>query len=201
METRKILLVSKAIMDELRIDVLNEALSLFREKGLKFTMQDIAGRLHIAKKTMYKLFASKEELLLALLDDGYEKIHAEKRRIIESDLPLLEKIEKVIIAMPAQYEVLDFRQLDDLYVKYPTVAKALSDHLKNDWDPTIALLQEGIKEGVIRDINIDVLRMMITSSIQSFMASDELQHHDIAYSDALESMMDILMRGIRGEGK
>ncbi len=188
-------------MDELRTDVLNEALSLFKEKGLKFTMQDIAGRLHIAKKTMYKLFASKEELLLALLDDGYEKIHAEKKRIIESDLPLLERIEKVIIAMPEQYQVLDFRQLEGLNEKYPAVAKALSDHLKNDWDPTIALLKEGISAGVIRDINIDVLRMMITSAIQGFVTSDDLEVHNITYTDALESMMDILMRGIRGEGK
>lgn len=184
-------------MDELREQILTEGIEQFRSSGLKFTMQEIAGSLHISKKTMYKYFTSKEELLLALLDEGYRKIHSEKKKVIESDLPLEERIARVMIAMPEQYSMLEFSQLDGLREKYPAVAEALQQHLLNDWEPTIALLNEGIDAGVIRDINISVLKVMVTSSIQAFTSTHELADQGITYQEALQIMMDIIMRGIR----
>ena len=184
-------------MDELREKILQEGIDQFRRSGLKFTMQDIAGSLHISKKTRYKYFASKEDLLLALLDDGYRKIHEEKKAVIESALPLEERIAKVMIAMPQQYSMLEFSQLDSLEEKYPAVSEALQRHLLNDWEPTITLIREGIEAGVIRDISISVLKVMVTSSIHAFTSIHELADQGITYQEALQNMMDIIMRGIR----
>ena len=52
---------------ELREKILVTAIEQFRQTGLKFTMQDVAEQARISKKTIYTVFASKEELLLLFI--------------------------------------------------------------------------------------------------------------------------------------
>ena len=177
--------------------IINAAIELFRAQGLKFTMQDVAESLHIAKKTIYSEFESKEELLIAMLDSGFEKIHADKRLIMESDLPLYEKIRRTMIAMPDQFLYLDFRRLNDLEEKYPRVYLKLKEHLETGWEPVTALIEEGIRNHVFRDISIPVIKEIFTASIESFLRTDMLMKQDISYADALDILMDIIMNGIR----
>ncbi len=174
-------------------DILNSALHLYQQKGLHFTMQDICDDMHVAKKTIYKQYASKEDMLVDLVESAFEEIQACKKEIIESDLSTAEKIRRVVIALPEQYLTLDFRGLEDAKEKYPRLAKCLKHNLTANWDPTIDLLRQGAEEGVIRDINIPVFRMMVTGSIEAFLEEGSAA---VTYQQALQDMMDILMEGI-----
>ena len=42
--------------------VRTQAMQLFRQQGLHFTMQQVAEPLHISKKTVYTVYPSKETL-------------------------------------------------------------------------------------------------------------------------------------------
>ena len=79
------------------------AMDLFRQEGLRFTMQQLAQKLHISKKTLYTCYASKEALLLDMIDDAFGAIHARKQTILAENLPLEEKLRRVIIALPEEY--------------------------------------------------------------------------------------------------
>lgn len=181
----------------IREEILRTAADEFYKHGLKFTLQDIASSMHIAKKTMYVYFRNKEDLMISLLDYGFAQIHADKKAIAQSDLAMSEKIRKVMIAMPDQYKVMDFRLLADLKNRMPSVYEVLMKHLETNWEPVIELLEQGIAEGKIRsDVDLRVLRMMITSAFQTFLSTDLLVQQGIEYQDALNSMMDIVMKGI-----
>ena len=54
--------------------IIQEAINLYRIKGLSFTMNDIAKNLHIAKKTIYRYFDSKESLLQGIVEYGFALI-------------------------------------------------------------------------------------------------------------------------------
>lgn len=174
---------------------------MFARKGLKFTILDVAKDLHIAKKTIYQFYDSKEALMIGALDYGFQEIHAKKRRILEIDLPVSQRIEQVMIAMPDQYSVFDFRQLSDLKERYPAVYKRLRYHLESDWEPVIQLLESAQENHEIRRISIPVLRTMITASFEAFLSTNNLRREGIRYNDALHDMMDILMNGIKEEEK
>ena len=47
--------------------VRTQAMQLFRQQGLHFTMQQVAEPLHISKKTIYTVYPSKEALLLDMV--------------------------------------------------------------------------------------------------------------------------------------
>ena len=61
-ETRKIKSVSEfpeGIM-ELQQKILEAAIVVFNQKGMKFTMDDLARQLEISKKTIYTVFLNKD---------------------------------------------------------------------------------------------------------------------------------------------
>lgn len=179
---------------ELRERIIGAATELFQKSGLRFTMQEVAAALNISKKTIYTVYASKEDLLLDMIDGLFADIHRQKAELAAADAPVEERIRKVIVALPEQYAAMDFRLLDELEEKYPAAAKRVREHLETNWEPTIALLEEGISEGKIRRISIPVLQQMIVASIERFLSDEKSRN---CYADTLETMIDIIMNGIR----
>ena len=179
---------------DLRGRVLKAAEALFQRSGLHFTMQEVAAALRISKKTIYTVYPSKEELLLDMVDALFADIHRAKGELMTAAAPIEERIRSVIVALPEQYRALDFRLLGTLDEKYPAVARRVREHLETNWEPTIALLEEGVRAGRIRPVSIPVLRQMITASIESFLAGSGAE---ASYADTLAAMIDIIMNGIR----
>lgn len=181
---------------DVREEILSAATELFHEKGLHFTMDDVAAQLHRAKKTIYRFYPSKEDLLSGLLTYGFEQIQHTKEEILKSDLPLEEKLAKVLVAFPDVYQKLDFSKLNELGEKYPKIAQDLRRHLEDGWEPIIALMEEGVAEGKIRPVNLKVFRLIATADLEYFVSSNELERAGVKYHEALDSMVDIFMKGL-----
>ena len=161
--------------------VRTQAMQLFRQQGLHFTMQQVAEPLHISKKTIYTVYPSKEALLLDMVDHAFAEIHHCKQKILAGSGTLQEKLRAVIIAMPTEYAALDLRQMKELDEKYPVVAARVRSQLENGWEPTMALLEQAVAEGVMRPVSLPVLRQMITASIESFLADRSLAESGVQY--------------------
>lgn len=181
---------------DVKEEILNAATELFHEKGLHFTMDDVAAKLHRAKKTIYRFYPSKEDLLNGLLSYGFDQIQKTKAEILKSDLPLEEKLSKVIIAFPEVYQKLDFSKLNELGEKYPRIAQDLRRHLEDGWEPIIQLMEEGVAQGKIRPVNLKVFQLIATADLEYFVSSNELKRAGVEYHEALNGMVDIFMKGL-----
>lgn len=182
---------------ELRENILQGTIKAFNEKGLKFTMDDIASILRISKKTIYTVFSDKEELFLAMVDYLFDNIKKSEQEVMRRpDLSTLEKIRKILGVMPESYSEIDFRELYLLKEKYPKIYEQVEARLENGWETTILLLQRGMEEGVIRKLDIPIIKMMMEATIEQFFQRDILVRHQITYTDALEEVVSILVDGI-----
>lgn len=184
------------MQDKLSDIVRREAMLLFREQGLSFTMQQVAERLHISKKTIYTVYPSKEALLMSMVDHAFDEIHLCKDEILAGKGTLEEKLRAVIIAMPEEYGALDLQQMKALDEKYPAVAARVRRHLEDGWEPTMKLLQKALDEGVMRPVSLEVLRKMIIASIVSFLSDRSFAESGVSYTAVLEEMISILMEGV-----
>jgi len=72
----------------------------------------------------------------------------------------------------------------------------VEERLETGWEQTIALMEKGIEEGVVRPVNIRLIKMMYEASIEQFFSRDILVKNDIAYVDALNNIVDIIVDGI-----
>lgn len=182
--------------EKLKQNIRAAALKLFAAEGLRFTMQQVAEAMHISKKTIYAAYPSKEALLLDMVDDVFASIHSRKRALLEGGDPVLEKLRRVIIALPDEYAALDLRQMTEVDEKYPAVAARVRWHLETGWEPTLELLEQAMEQGVIRRVSLSVLQTMITASIEAFLAGDAAKQSGLTYTQVLEEMISILLEGL-----
>lgn len=184
-------------MNEIRLSIMQCAMRLYQKQGLYFTLDDIASELHIAKKTIYKYFKNKEELLISVLDYAYQDIYQEKQKILASSLPYIEKLKRVMIALPDDYVQLDLGQLNRLDEQYPNVYTKLQEYLRSQWDPIIHLLEEGIKENELRAFSIPVFQNLFIAGVESLLNQDALKENHMTYKQGLEELIEILVEGVR----
>lgn len=182
---------------ELRERILMSTMEVFNNKGLKFTMDDIAKNISISKKTIYKVFNDKEEMFLELVDYLFDGIKdAEMQVANDPSLSTLDKIRKILGVMPNSYMDIDFRQLYMLRDKYPKIYEKVEERLENGWELTISLIEQGMKEGVVRPVKIPVLKMMFEASLEQFFRRDVLISNKMTYQDGLAEVVDIIIDGI-----
>lgn len=186
---------------ELRETILEGTLEAFNRKGIKFTMDDIAGILSISKKTIYTVFDDKEDLFMAMVDYLFDSIKESEQQVLaDESLDTLEKIRKILGVMPEGYKNVDFRQLYMLRDKYPAIYKKVEERLETGWESTISLLEQGIGDGVIRKVSIPLVKMMLEASLEQFFQRDILIRNNISYTEALEQVVEILVDGIAVHG-
>lgn len=186
---------------ETRQMILEGTIRAFNRKGLKFTMDDVAKELSMSKKTIYTIFRDKESLFFAMVDYLFDSIKESEQRVLNDEsLDTLEKIRKVLGVIPEGYREIDFRQLYLLREKYPAIYQRVEERLETGWENTIALLEQGMREGVVRKVDIPIVKMMMEAAIEQFFQRDILLQNGISYMDALDEVVGILVDGIRTRG-
>ena len=183
--------------EDLRLRIIDAAISCFSLKGAKFTMDDVAAELSMSKKTLYKYFSGKEELTRAAIDRGFGLVKESEAQILaEKDTDVAERLRRIIIVLPERYRHMDWRRLYELKTVSPEGFARISHHLETGWEGTIGLLKEGMACGRFRQVSIPVFKSMIQYAFEGFIGNTALMDAGISYEDALGEMIDIIMRGI-----
>ena len=180
-----------------REKILEATIRVFNRKGLKLTMDDIASELSMSKKTIYTVFKDKESLFGEMVDYCFDKIKESEIKIIcDKNMTTMEKIRAVLGVLPEGYKEIDYSKLYCLKSKYPKIYNKVEYRLQSGWENTINLIKQGISEGVIRPININIFKTMMESTIGQFFQRDVLIQNNISYVEALEEVVNILVYGI-----
>lgn len=180
---------------------LEQTLLILSERGLKFTMSELASQLGMSKKTIYQLFVSKEALLSEVVKNTFAKIKEEEQIILSDEsLDIIQKIKALTIVLPDSYKSLNWQRVGELADKYPKIYAQIQEGLESDWESTLSLYEEAIERGLIKPTNLAVVKTMIEASIEHFLSTHELEEGQISYIEALETMMDIILYGITTNG-
>lgn len=179
--------------------IINGFIEESKINGVKFTMDDLAGRLGISKRTLYENFPSKVNVLDSIIDMTLKEFDEQTRIIIEdSKLTLIEKIRKTIVVIPKYNEFYDIHILEQLKRFYPEQWKRVNRELYQ-WDGLQFLLEEGIKTGVIKDRNIDLLIKIIIEATNVTLDREFFLTHSISVTEAFDTIVDMLLMGIVNE--
>ncbi|MBP1754144.1 MAG: TetR family transcriptional regulator [Firmicutes bacterium] len=182
---------------ELKEKIIDAVIEEFNEKGLKFTMDDIAKNMGISKRTLYTVVQEKEALFIEAVDTVFTAIKQSEREIVEDEtLDIVDKLKKILIVMPERYKTIDFRQLYGLKSKFPRIYAKIENRLETDWDATFKIMEQAIEQGRIRQINLPVFQAMFNGTIEYYLSRSVLIDCQISYEDAMKQMLDILIHGV-----
>lgn len=140
-----------------RQQILDVAARLFREKGYAGTTQrEIAKRCGIKAASLYYHFASKDDLLLEVLDFGIERIFAAVRTAVErlpADAPIAQKVRAAAHAhlesffVYGDYTATNIRVFGQAPKAVQRKNLALRDGYERYW---AELFEQGLRRGEIR---------------------------------------------------
>ncbi|QFJ55828.1 TetR/AcrR family transcriptional regulator [Pseudobutyrivibrio xylanivorans] len=182
--------------------ILEGALNVFKVKGPKFTMDDIAAEMKMSKKTIYTVFNDKNELMCEMVDYAFDLIKSAEDKIYNDDsLNTVEKLRGILEVLPENYYGYDFSAMQALAEKYPMAHEKLTHRLESGWDKTFDLLKAGMAEGSIREINLEIFKLMYESSVERLLMSEFLKKNTTAYPVALKQVVEVLVDGIIIKGR
>ena len=148
------------------------AFALYQENGVKFTMDDLANRLAISKKTLYALVRSKEELIDRAVSNYFDEVEREQAAIRESDsLSPLRKVERLLCVVP-QMPFRDYR-IRELRRAFPQAFQQVTAWLETGWEKTFAIMDEAIMEGTLAAFDKALFAKIYAYVIEGLMLERE----------------------------
>ncbi|MFS0645675.1 TetR/AcrR family transcriptional regulator [Siminovitchia sp. 179-K 8D1 HS] len=170
-----------------------------KDKGIKFTMNDLAGRLGISKRTLYEHFSSKAEILEAIIELTIKEFDEKTEAIVQdSSLTLLEKIKAAIIVVPKYDEFYDLQILEEMKKYYPSQWEKMNNSLY-EWEALKKLLEQGIAEGLIKDQNIELLMRLVIDATNLTLDRRFIWENRITVEEAMNGIVNVLLFGMVAE--
>lgn len=177
--------------------ILAGALNVFRAKGPKFTMDDLAVEMKMSKKTIYSVFKDKNELMCDMMDYAFDMIkEAENKIYFDDNLSTIQKIRGILAVLPESHYGFDYSAMSKMAEKYPMAYSILRERLDSGWDKTIELLRQGMDEGVFREFDVNVFKYMYEISVDRLLMGGFLSENNMDYPQALNAVVDIMVDGI-----
>lgn len=151
-----------------REQILKAARELLYKKGISGTsMNQIANRAELGVATLYSYFKSKEELFLAIGEEGLKLLRVKTVKVLESETDLKEKLRKVAIAyLDFSNDSKHFFYIINYFVSMPEVLftpkskNRIDQFAKETIEIVEGILSEGIKQAVFRPVEIERCAMM-----------------------------------------
>jgi AcrR family transcriptional regulator len=135
--------------EEKKQKILQAALELFQQHGLnKVTIRDIAAQAGVSHVTIYKHFRDKNDIMRQVIKTRSLLILEELRQVMEANIPLEEKLNKLIFQRARIAAQSKTNQLFKIISSDPELKKfILSVWQKENSKMELKLLEEGIKNG------------------------------------------------------
>lgn len=158
-------------------------------------MDDIAHEIGISKRTVYELFADKEELLHESLKYIYKNIHRTGRQKIRETSN--NTLDVLLTLYYIYFEILKKANKNfflDLK-RYPKITEYQKTKEKRNSDKFKKWIQKGVKEGLFReDANSDIILYILRRDIEYITISNEFSNYSI--DELGRSFILFYLRGI-----
>ena len=147
-------------------DIVKRALNDFMQYGFKtFTMDDLANKMGMSKKTLYEHFPSKQDLVDACLDYALEMSCTNVTTFVQGEESVIENVYRNQKKVQEVFNINSDRPIWELQKYYPkTYERMEGEFAKTDVLFIDKLLEKGWQEGLFRkDINVNFYKVFYTS--------------------------------------
>jgi len=192
--------------DPVRTRILKAAEDQFLANGFSsVTMEDMAGGLGMSKKTMYRYFRSKEQLVKIMLLNRLNRIHRHLEAIhSDPTLDVVTRMKQILEFLTLRLGEVKQPFFRDLQRHAPEIYK-LVDNYRMRAIPAIfgKVFEEGLRMGLMRaDLPKELVIELLRVYLQNIVNPEVLTRLDLPLRKAFEMVLDMFFNGIMTtEGK
>jgi len=182
-----------------RSHILTEVDVLFSQYGIKsITMDDIAKQLGMSKKTIYKYFNNKTDLVTEVTNTMFEKISCGIDQVCGIDMNPIDEIfaiKKLVMEHLKDEKSSPQYQLQKYYPKLFSSLKQKQFQIMQKC--VIENLEKGVKKGLYRaDIDVDFISRIYFIGVTGIKDNDMFPLKNYAMKNLMNQYLDYHLRGI-----
>jgi len=175
----------------------NETLCLLNEKGMSFTVAELAKRLAVSKRYIYEQFSSKNELVTSILNEILNDLQRQVQEIANSQqLGTIDKLNALMTTAPKALGPLSSRSIADIKRLLPEQWGNFERFFDDRWEEIKKLIEYGVQKKLFRPIDLSVLQQVYRGTINGLNEYQYLTRNNQTFHNAIVTMTDILLYGI-----
>ncbi|MCH7613960.1 MAG: TetR/AcrR family transcriptional regulator [Candidatus Marinimicrobia bacterium] len=178
--------------------ILEEGFEAMTRSGVKsFTVESLAGRLGMSKKTIYKYFPTKEKLIRKIVvfitgqvEQKFSKICKTEKNPAIQFVKVMEHISKFASRAPLQ-------RMAQLKTAYPAAWKEIETFRLNRQDDFYRILKSAQDQGLARnDVDMRKFSIVFINMINNTFQPEFFLQNDLAVGETIDGVAKIISRGI-----
>ena len=180
-----------------RHEIFHKVVNVFLKKGFQETsMREIAEAAGLGKSTLYDYFQTKDEILVYFFEDQMSDLIEEAQRIAVQNSSAVERLQQIM-----EKYAEDFKKNKSLFLKLSMESQRLGPGSQRQiqkrrhayQDLIRALIDEGIREGIFRQVNpLLAARLLISAMAPVIFGSRSIG----SPQEMAEETLDIFFKGI-----
>lgn len=181
----------------MRQRVMDAAVDEMRLHGVRFTMNDLAGRLGVSKRTLYQIFSSKEELIGAIIVTIQDDIRKQRQELLsDQHLDFPAKFQGMIAVRQKAFSAFEGGMFAEIRRCFPGVWSKVEQFINDEWSAVEAVLQAGMAAGRFQTRFVPLITMIVKGSIKEMIRYDFDCCKDVTKLVFMEQLSEIILYGI-----
>jgi len=188
-----------SVMETRIYRILECANQLFKTQGFKqVTMDDIARELSMSKKTLYKYFRNKKDLISISVQAYIDKEKQEFCQIHDNANEAIGEMMSIIKHVVNMFETMNPNIFSELIVYYPESWEKMDGFLKNHiYEKIFKNIERGKQEGLYRkSLSSDIMAKMYVVKVKGIMEEDFFPTKSYKKKELLQALIEYHIRGI-----
>ena len=169
----------------------------FREGFYKTRMDDVAAELQMSKKTLYKFFPTKEDLVLTIMKHFMSRMRNTIIPALNSDKNAIEKLDELMKIMATNAHKISSRMLDEIRRHFPSLWIEI-DKFRTEMmiDNLTKLIDQGKNEGLFLNYPTPIIINMLVASVRTIVTPDFILNNNFSFLEAAQTAFKIIIGGI-----
>lgn len=178
--------------------IIEHACNRFFQSGFnKVTLDELSSELGISKKTMYKYFINKDNLLTTAMHANIQKIENGIEKILLMDQPFTKKIADLMLFIGNFVGKISRVFQLDMQRFAPELWKEVDRYrIEKIFSRIGTMMHNAKQEGIFRaDINEHIVVMMFIHSVQSIINPEVLSQQSFSTKEAMYTIFHVIFEG------
>ena len=164
------------------------------------TVDELSARTGISKRTIYRYFRSKEEIIRAVITDIIQILTDKNKQLIHRDNPKHNLIDFIKNVTETAHEINPL-MINDLQKYYPSVWRDVEAYRSDNIHRFISSVISGNNQGHFREIVPEIFITALLASIREVVNPSFIIKHGLTIEQTITALFEIFLYGIFDDKK
>lgn len=169
----------------------------FRDGFYKTTMDEVAEEMRMSKKTIYKFFPSKEELITAVARHFMQKMRSKILPALNSNKNAIEKLEDLVTILTTASLKVTPKRIEEMQRHFPLLWSEIDNfRTKMMFENITKVINQGKSEGLFIDYPTTIIMNILVASVRNIVNPEFILNNNFSISEGARYAFRIIIGGI-----